>query len=472
MAMLFRNARIGGELVDVRVVDGVIESIGRCDESGIDLEGRWLSPGLWDNHVHFSQWAMHARRLDVSAARSAAEAAHLVGGALDGQPLVAVGFRDGLWADAPSLEVLDAVSGDVPVVLIGGDLHSVWLNSPALEVHGFAGHPSGLLREDDAFAVTRRVATVSDAQLDAWCATAAHAAASRGVVGIVDLEMAWNLAIWQRRIAGGHDLLRIEFGIYPEHLDRAIAEGLRTTQHFGELLSVGPFKVITDGSLNTRTAYCFDEYPGLEGTELSHGILTVPSSALIGLLRRAVAAGLEPAVHAIGDHANTLALDAFEIVGCTGRLEHAQLLTDTDPRRCAALGVVVSVQPEHAMDDRDVADRYWAGRTDRAFVLRDLLDAGAELAFGSDAPVAPLDPWIAMAAAVGRARGGREPWHPEQSVTNAEALAASTRTMISTGERADFVVTDIDPLTASADALRSMPVAATVLAGRFTYNAL
>ncbi|MEP6478606.1 MAG: amidohydrolase [Rhodoglobus sp.] len=470
--MLLRNGTVGGERVDLRIVNGLIAEIGSIEGAGIDLGGRYVSPGLWDNHVHFSQWALNSRRLDVSAATSAAEAASMVANAMDGQPLVGVGFRDGLWADAPTRDVLDAASGGIPVVLVSGDLHSAWLNSAALAEHGFADHPTGLLVEDDAFGVTNSVADVTDAQLDAWCKDAGHRAASRGVVGIVDLEMDWNLDTWQRRMQGGFDTQRVEFGIYTQHLDRAIAQGLHTGQPFGDLLAVGRYKVITDGSLNTRTAYCFDEYPGLEGTALAHGMLTVPTDELVPLMRKAVAGGLEPTVHAIGDHANTLVLDAFEQIGCTGRLEHAQLLALSDLARFAALGVTASVQPEHAMDDRDVADRYWTGRTDRAFVLRSLLDAGADLAFGSDAPVAPLDPWVTMAAAVGRARGGREPWHPEQSVSNAEAMAASVRSTVTVGQPADLVITPIDPLTATAEQLRTMPVDATVLAGRFTHNAL
>ena len=153
-----------------------------------------------------------------------------------------------------------------------------------------------------------------------------------------------------------------------------------------------------------------------------------------------------------------------------GRIEHAQLLHDDDLARFAAAGIVASIQPEHAMDDRDVADRHWVGRTRRSFVLRSLLDAGARIVLGSDAPVAPLDPWVAMDAAVTRARDGREPWHPEQRVTNAEALAASTRTTVAVGQPADLVITELDPLTTTGDDLRRMPVAATLLGGRYTFD--
>jgi predicted amidohydrolase YtcJ len=150
------------------------------------------------------------------------------------------------------------------------------------------------------------------------------------------------------------------------------------------------------------------------------------------------------------------------------------LLTAADIARFAKLGVVASVQPEHAMDDRDVADHYWDGRTERAFVLASLLNAGVVLSLGSDAPVAPLDPWVTMAAAVGRTRDGREPWHAEQAISRQSALAASARGrhVVAVGDVADLAICGIDPFTASVADLRQMPVAATLLGGRFTHNAL
>jgi predicted amidohydrolase YtcJ len=453
-----------------------------------DLAGRWLLPGLWDNHVHFDQWALRSQRLNLETAASASEVARIVGESLAssppaaGQPLVGVQFRDGLWPDHPTVRLLDAVSGSIPVVLISADVHAVWLNSAAIALYGMSGDvrardgakgdrgdTSGLFREEPAFRVQRLSNTVPVDALDRAARLAADAAAKRGIVGIVDLEMGGTIDAWQRRSAGGQGVLRVECGVYPQRLQEMIDRGFRGGQELSELISVGPFKVITDGSLNTRTAYCCDPYEGMSGDH-AHGLLTVTPEELLPLMRTAVAANFRPAVHAIGDRANTLALDAFEELGCTGSIEHAQLLARRDIPRFAELGVTASVQPEHALDDRDVADRYWSGRTDRAFMLRSLLDAGARLALGSDAPVAPLDSWLAMAAAVGRTRDGREPWHPEQAITAGEALAASVRTRVAVGQVADLVVTDRDPLTSSADQLREMPVAATLLAGRFTHD--
>ena len=452
--------------------------MGAIAGEGHDFSGRAVIPGLWDNHVHFGQWAMQSQRLDVSAASSAREVAEWVGArvstgstrssVLRVEPVgtrrifVAVGYRDGLWPDTPTASVLDETTGDVPVVVICGDLHAVWLNSAALAHFGLTG--DGVLREEPAFDITRAVGRVDENILDAWARQAGLNAAKRGVVGFADLEMDWGVETWQRRIAAGFDTQRVEFAVYTQFLDRAVELGFSTGQLLSELLSVGRYKVLTDGSLNTRTAYCVDPYPGTD----DRGLLEISPEALQTRMRQAWLAGLEPTVHAIGDAALTVALNAFEAVGARGWVEHAQLVDDSDLSRFAELGVTASMQPEHAMDDRDVADRYWAGRTHRVIPARSLLDAGARLAFGSDAPVAPLDPWVTMAAAVSRSRDGRDPWHPEQRIRVAEALEASTRSAVAVGEPADLVVLDAE---LTAETLRTMPVHATMLAGRFTYRA-
>ncbi|WP_378145733.1 amidohydrolase [Cnuibacter sp. UC19_7] len=485
---VLRGARFSGDEtpLDVECTDGVITRIvaagdGRGDEL-IEVDGVLL-PGLWDNHVHVGQWAAYSRRLDVSSAGSPFEAATAIGEGLrsrpadDDGPFVAVGFRDALWADAPVAAMLDAVAGDVPVVVVSADLHAVWLSTAALRRFGADG--DGLLREDAAFAVHRALDDLDDTTLDRWVEQAGRRAATRGIVGVVDLEMAWGPGDWRRRTAAAPPMHRVEVGIYPDHLEHALADGLRTGDALDDdgLVTVGPFKVITDGSLNTRTAHCVDPYPGLHG-DGAHGMQTVAPDELVALLARAHEGGLTVAVHAIGDRAGEIALDAIEAVGCTGSVEHAQLLTASDVPRFAALGVTASVQPEHAMDDRDVADRYWAGRTERSFPLASLVRSGARLALGSDAPVAPLDPWIAIAAAVTRTRDGRSPWHPEQSIDIDTALAASTRVgrvRPDVGDPADLVVVGDDPREAAADPtgerLRSMPVRLTMVAGRVTHQA-
>ncbi|GAA3626479.1 amidohydrolase family protein [Microbacterium awajiense] len=468
------------EVVDVHLGDGRVLDVapaGALPRRGLVLDagGGWLVPGLWDHHVHVLQWALVTQREPLGAAESAAEAAAIMGRAAvlgDGRR-VGTGFRDALWPDTPSLDLLDRQTGDVPTYLINADVHSVWLNSAALRREGMRS-TNGLLRETPAFEVSRRLNLVDALTGDALVAQMAHEAAARGVVGIVDLDMAWNAESWRRRLAAGFDALRVEFGIYPDLLDRAVDEGLRSGQTLdgtdGDLVHVGPLKVITDGSLGTRTAACSHPYPG-DPHDL--GMLTVDPADLTAWMTRAAGAGIECAIHAIGDVANAHALDAFAASGAWGRIEHAQLIAHADIPRFARLGVAASIQPEHAVDDRDLTDRLWRFQTALAYPLRSLVDAGATVLFGSDAPVSPLDPWAAIAAAVHRTRDGREPWHPEETVDVLTALTASSHrgasAAIEPGATADLVLCGSDPFGATEAGLRSMAVSATLLGGRVTH---
>lgn len=514
-AKLLKKAAFPGRqgLYDVEIRDGVVASIlpAPAGTSGsgssvcepYDLEGRFLIPGLWDHHVHFSQWTTQRQRLDLSATSSAAEVLRLVretlasghtarsGSELSspgqpkptqpeptqpdaGQPLVGYGFRDGLWPDQPSVEALDEAAGGTPVVLISGDLHCGWLNTAAARMLSADPDSSGLVREDPWFSALERLDGLLPPLGLADYQQAARAAARRGVVGVVEFENTDNITAWPERSAQGVDSLRVEISVWPDKLDGALGRGLKTGDPLDELglITMGPLKVIVDGSLNTRTAWCWDPYPGLSPAHPhACGMEAVPVSELETLMRKARDGGLAAAIHAIGDRANTAVLDTFESLGMTGVIEHAQLVREEDFPRFAELGLVASVQPEHAMDDRDVADRFWEGRTGRAFALRTMQEAGVELRLGSDAPVSPLDPWIGISAAVTRSRDGRDPWHPEQCISAESALAASARgrTGVQAGDIADLAVVERDPLSVSGDELRTMPVAATVVGGRFTH---
>ncbi|MGP4047946.1 amidohydrolase [Streptomyces sp. 2A115] len=476
----------GGPLSDVRIENGLVTAVfpagdsPRADGQSLDLDGRTLLPGLWDSHVHMVQWAGTRRRLDVSGAGSARAAAEASGERAatlpPGEALIGYGFRDGLWPDAPHKHLLDAVVPDRPVLLISTDLHSAWLNSAGLALVDRGDHPTGLLREQECIDAMVKLPSASAESTDEWVRDACAAAAARGITGIVDFEYADNIADWTRRMDGASVPLRVAAAIWPAHLEAAISRGLRTGRPLdapGGLLEVGPFKLLTDGSLNTRTALCHEAYPGsVPGEPGSHGLEELTLEELVSLLRRASSNGLVPAVHAIGDRANEMALDAFETVRCHGRIEHGQLLAPKEIPRFAELGVTVGIQPTHAVDDRDVADRHWAGRTHRAYAFADLLAAGALLELGSDAPVAPLDPWLTIASAVTRTADERPAWHPEQRIPVSDALAGSSqgRRLIRVGDRADLVVTEADPLIADARTLRDMPVYATMLAGAWTHG--
>ncbi|MFZ4078915.1 MAG: amidohydrolase [Microbacteriaceae bacterium] len=446
------------------------------DAEIIDAGGRYVIPGLWDNHTHFTNWALTLTQADVSHIESAADMADFVGRWMrdhDGD-LIGRDFRPSQWSERPHFAILDAVTGDRSVALISADRHSVWLNTAGLKKYGYDNHVDGYLVEYDAFRVEIAIHDSNQPEHDAAVLHAAQLAAARGVVGIVDLEFAWTLDSWRRRIAAGNDLLRVDANVYTEDLDRAIEAGLRTGDVIASthgLLRFGRHKIISDGALGSRTAYCFHAYSGMSGPG-AHGILNIAPSDLVPLMAKTWDAGIELAVHAIGDHANAIALDSFQKVKARGTIEHAQQLTHADAVRLAKSGIVASMQPEHAMDDRDAAEDLWAGHHDFCFPHRTILDNGGILAFGSDAPVAPLDPWFAIASAVHRSRDGREPWHPEQRISAQEALDASTRTRIAVGEVADLVLIESDPLDADVETLRMMEVSATFIAGRPTFLAL
>jgi predicted amidohydrolase YtcJ len=485
--LVLDHARLAGRtsLQSITVVDGTVVAIGDeapaalgRDADRVDLAGATVLPGLWDAHVHIEQWAVARKRLDLTGISSARAAADAVAAAArtrpSGEAIVGHGYRDGLWADALHKDLLEAAAPDRVVVLHSNDLHALWLSPAALAQIGSPEHPTGVLLEGECYRATRRLQEHDPVDLDRWVAEATREAAARGVTGIIDFEMGDPLLDWERRARQRSSDVRVVCTVYREHLEAAVARGMPSgTVVAGTdgLVEVGPLKLFVDGSLNSRTALCHDAYPDLVGGDHSHGRLETPPGELVGLLRRATDAGLDAAVHAIGDRANEIALDAFEAVGSPGRIEHAQLLGPGDAERFAALGVIAGVQPDHILGDRAVADRHWAGRTDRAFPYRALLDAGATLELGSDAPVSPLDPWSAIAAAVTRADGDDDPWHPEQRIGIEEALAASSRgrTGVRVGDPADLVVVDRDPLATPATELTSITALGTLLAGRWTH---
>jgi hypothetical protein len=476
--------------VDLRLRDGVVSEVAghlppRPDEDVLDADGRWLVPGLWDAHVHLQTWARASVRLDVSGTSGpehvvAVVAAHLAGLPDDGAPVVGYGQRTATWARTPTVAELDDVCGDRAVVLISGDGHAGWLSSRALQRLGLAPR-TGQVEEAEWFEACARLGELGpEAGAATALESALEAAAALGVVGVTDVEWERGPFVWPDRVRPGTDLLRVRTATYADGLDAVLAAGLRTgmpLEGTDGLVTMGPLKVIFDGSLNTRTAWCCAPYTGSSSTWT--GMVNLSPDELTDLCRRACAGGLEVAVHAIGDAAVGAALDAVESSGARGSIEHVQLVSDADVPRFAALGVRASVQPAHLLDDRDVTAAVWPDRQSRSFALRSLLDAGADLRLGSDAPVARLDPWLAMASAVHRSGDEREPWTPEQSLTPAEALAASTdgRRTPGPGSPADLVLLDSDPLApagepaAAAAALRAVHVAATVRGGRLVHDA-
>nr|WP_286957732.1 MULTISPECIES: amidohydrolase family protein [Arsenicicoccus] len=311
-------AHAGSEPVDVRVVDGVVTQVGPglADDGSpvLEGEGRWAIPGLWDQHVHSAQAGLMARRLDVSGTAGPEEVTARVAEhvrSLDERPdadrtsvVSAWGHRSATWSRPATVAELDAVSGEHPVVIVSGDGHNGWLNSLALQRLG-APATQHALDEDDWFPVFGRLSELTgDDDVEGAVADLVADANARGVVGIVDFEFGAGYARWPERVAAGLDTLRVRPAVYPELLDAVLEAGLRTGQDLAAgLVTMGPLKIISDGSLNTRTAYCCEPYVDAGSLEFPRGKVNFPLDRLTSLLSTAHGAGLEIALHAIGDAA-------------------------------------------------------------------------------------------------------------------------------------------------------------------------
>jgi len=478
--------------VDVLVEDGLVTTVAthldpRPGVEEYDADGRWCAPGLWDQHVHFTQWTLASQRLDLAKARTPEQILALVAErvtTLPGVPVIGWGHRPGGWDRDVTVSELDAVTGETPVVLIAGDGHHAWLNTTAL-MHLAMPVRDSVVRENEWFSVYPRLMTLAsnDGTSPEAFRRTLDAAAARGIVGMVDFEFGANRHDWAERWSRDCDVLRVRWATYADTLDEVLDAGLRTGDPLpgcDERIQMGPLKIISDGSLNTRTAWCCEPYVGTPRLEYPSGQPNLSGDELRDLLKRAHAGGLEVATHAIGDAAVAEALAAYADTGAVGSIEHAQMVGRDDVRRMADLGVRASVQPAHLLDDRDISERVWPGRGDRCFAFRWMLDDGVELALGSDAPVSPLDPWLAIAAAVHRSADERDPWHGEHGLTPAEALAASVdgQPTIGVGSPGDLVLLDADPLASHGDtaatgaALRTMSVALTAVAGNVVHSVI
>jgi predicted amidohydrolase YtcJ len=482
-----------------RIAGGVgVHETALASPERVDLGGRCVLPGFCDAHVHFPTWAAALDEVRLEGTRSLDEALARVREALTTAPeggwLRGRGWRSGDWSPAvePTRQDLDAIAGDRPVALQARDSHSLWLSSAALalangdlQVEGGVvevderGEPTGVLREECAWHFRDRYARPSEDELVAASRAGLKIANARGVTAVHDKD-GWigALAVFQRLQADGVLSLRVWESHPKDELDALLALPVRGG-FGGELLRLGYVKAFMDGTLGSQTARLLD----------GSGVEITSKEELADAIVRAAGHGFPVAVHAIGDRANRDALDAFEETRSVWsaqrlrpRIEHAQLLAPEDLPRFAGLGVAASVQFSHAPSDRDLADRFWTGKTDGAYAFRSLWDSGALLANGSDAPIEELDPWAGVCAGVLRTIDGRPAWHPEQRLTLGEALIATCvnpawlegeerrRGKLLPGYLADLVVVDRDPFDLEPEELPLVKVVATMLGGRWVHN--
>ena len=429
---------VGGDAVWWQA--GRIRAVGRAadlerdlppDTPRYDLPGAWITPGFVDGHTHFAGWAVGRRRVQLAGVRSRAEAiervreGEVVAGWVLGQ-----GWDANRWEAPPDRWALDAVRTE-PVYLDSLDVHAAWLNSAALRAAGIDrgtpdpfggrivrdanGDATGLLLER---AVEWRHPPLPGAA--GRCAARGFArrpgrSTPVGVTGIHNVETEPVLAAFRQ--AGARDALRLRVLFHPPvaALGRLVAEGVKSGQG-SEWLTIGGVKLFLDGSLGKQTAWMLEPYEGTRDRGMPISTLEQAREAI----QLAAGAGIAATVHAIGDAAVRRALDLLQAApraSLPHRIEHFQCVHPADLGRAAALGIVVSMQPAHLLTDIPLVERHWGARGTGAYAFRSILAAGTTVAFGSDVPVAALDPREGVYAALMRRADDGSPaggWRSDQ----------------------------------------------------------
>jgi predicted amidohydrolase YtcJ len=502
----------------------------------LDLRGRTVMPGFTDAHLHFLSYGIGLQEIELAGVPTLTEALAIVAARAAttpaGQWLTGRGWDHTLWAggDFPTRQDLDRAAPDHPVFLRRKCGHAGWANTRALELAGITaatpdpvggaidhdpatGQPTGILKDVAMELMFRLFAEPSLGEATAAIKAAMPHAHRAGLVGVHTMEGAGAFRAFQALQASGELKLRITMQIPEENLDAAIQAGLRSG--FGnEWLRIGGVKIFSDGALGARTAYMLEAF---EGYPDSYGLPMGSVEHLREAIAKASRAGIASFVHAIGDRANREVLDAIaaaraeedptgkrqianrkpqavkddlQFAICNSplrhRIEHAQITHPADIPRFASLGVIASMQPIHATQDMLIADQLWGARSAHSYAWRSLLDAGAVLAFGSDAPVETLNVLAGLHAAVTRRRADGTPgpagWYGEQRLTMDEAVYAYTmgaayasgeetiKGSLAPGKLADLVVLSQDIFTIDPMAILETEVMGTMVGGEWVYG--
>ena len=479
----------------------------------IDGKGQFAMPGLIDSHAHVMEVGFAAMTLDLSDTRSLAEALTKIAAYAKAHPdrtwILGRGWNQELWTEHryPTAADLDAIVPGQPVWLERVDGHAGWANSRALSMAGVTattrdpaggrierlapgGKPAGVLIDNAKALVAKAVPPPRPEDRDYAFAVAQDTFFSHGVTATTD--MGTGIEDWQTfRRAGDTGRLRMRVMAYALGVDNMVLIGGTgpTPWLYDDRLRLNGLKLYADGALGSRGASLKAPYSDAPGTK---GLRITTDTQLKNLMSRAALDHFQVAVHAIGDEANAAVLGAIEELAPTyggdrrWRIEHAQIVDPADIPRFGRHGIIASMQPVHQTSDRLMAEkRLGPDRLKGAYAWKSIQATGARLAFGSDAPVEIPDPFAGMAAAISRQGPDGEPsggWQAQERVTREEALAAYTVNgayagfaegrfgRLVTGERADFILVDRDPLLASPAELAQTKVSRVYVAGQLMWD--
>lgn len=432
--------------------DGVIRGVGtrleieKAAPSSLPrypLPSALVTPGLVDGHTHFGMWALNRRRVHLAGCRSRQEAVtRVAAGVSEGGWVMGQGWDANGWRERPEKGVLDVVQPG-PVFLESLDVHAAWVNSAALLRAGItratpdpfggvivrdgAGEPTGLLLERAVELMLPHLPVPGQNRLTHALRDAIPVAHQFGVTGVHDVEGLDALKALEALRDSGGLKLRVLFHPPVADLDRLIEMGWRSGEGDGWITN-GGVKLFLDGSLGSRTAWMLQSYEGSRDRGMPITELKVAREAI----QMAAGAGISSTVHAIGDAAVRRALDLLEQapgVGIPHRIEHFQCVHPDDLRRAGVAGIGVSMQPAHLLTDIPLVDRHWGVRGFGAYHFKTIAEAGNTIVFGSDVPVASIDPRDGIRAALDRdaADGSARMWRRNERITLGHALTAYTR---------------------------------------------
>ena len=472
----------------------------------LDAKGGLIMPGFADGHTHFVSGGFQLASVDLRDAatpqefvrRLKAYAARLK----PGEWITGGDWDHTLWRGTPlpRHDWIDSVTPNNPVFVNRLDGHMALANAAAMRAAGvlpttpapFGGEitSGGVFKDQAMDLIDRVIPDPSPEQRDSALARALAHAASLGVTATAHMSAAWADLASYRRLARANRLTLRAFLYFPIEGWRAVAESVSHGGAGDDWVRIGGVKGYMDGSAGSRTAYFFDPFSDSAGYR---GLMQQPESDMRAWIGAADSAGLQLAVHAIGDRANAILLAIFDSVARARdprdrrfRIEHAQHLRAEDIAKFGARRVVASMQPYHVIDDgRWLVVRIGPQRILTTYAFRTLQGSDAPLAFGSDWTVAPLDPMLGVYAAVTRRTlDGKNPggWVPEQKITVGEALRAYTYGnawatfneqkwgTLAVGRFADVVVLDRDPFAVPAESLGTIKPRFTLVGGRVVYQ--